>query len=69
MHSQSVPATESRARRAARRAGLIVRKSRWRLNSNDNYGGFMIVDPSTNIPVYGFQCDLDPQEVIDYCAN
>jgi len=36
----STQAIDSRARRAAKRAGLIARKSRWRYNSLDNFGEF-----------------------------
>jgi hypothetical protein len=32
-------ALDARARRAAHRVGLVARKSRWRANSIDNYGG------------------------------
>jgi hypothetical protein len=37
--------SDSAARRAANRVGLVARKSRWRRDSIDNYGGFMLVDP------------------------
>jgi hypothetical protein len=33
-------ASDDRARRAARRVGLIARKSRCRVGSIDNFGGF-----------------------------
>ena len=62
-------AIEQRARRAAKRVGLIARKSRWRRDSIDNYGGFMLVDPGPNIPVAGFRFDMTPQEVIEHCAD
>ena len=62
-------ATESRARRAAHRAGLVARKSRWRLGTADNYGEFMLLDPDGNYPVAGFHYDMDAEEVIDYCAE
>jgi hypothetical protein len=32
-------ALDARARRAAQRVGLVARKSRWRANSIDNFGG------------------------------
>ena len=62
-------ATESRARRAAQRAGLVARKSRWRAGTIDNYGEFMLLDPDSNIPVAGFQYDMDAEEVIAYCVE
>ena len=33
---------DARARRAARRIGLVARKSRWRLDTIDNRGGYML---------------------------
>jgi hypothetical protein len=44
-----------------RREGCIARKSR-------TTGGFMVVDPRTNIPVAGFEYDLSAEGVIDYCS-
>jgi hypothetical protein len=61
-------ALEHRARRAARRTGLIARKSRRRANSLDNLGGFMLVDPMTNFVVDGSRYDLSAEYVIDYCS-
>jgi hypothetical protein len=46
-------ALEQKARRIARRAGFVAKKSRLRANSIDNEGGFQIVDPyfkSTSLP-------------------
>jgi hypothetical protein len=65
----SEQAIDSRARRAARRVGLIARKSRWRAGSIDNYGDFMLVDPDGGIPVGGFRWDMTAQEVIEYCRD
>jgi hypothetical protein len=67
-----MPTSESldaRARRAAKRVGLYARKSRWRAGSIDNYGEFMLVDPSTNLAVAGFRFDMSPEEVIEYCQD
>jgi len=60
-------ALEARARRAARRVGLIARRSRWRVGTIDNHGGYMLVDPSANIPVYGSRWDLSAEDVIEFC--
>jgi len=60
---------DTRARRAAKRAGLIARKSRWRVGSIDNHGDFMLVDPDGNYPVAGFRWDMTAEEVIEYCAE
>jgi hypothetical protein len=58
---------ESTARRAARAAGLIAKKSRWRKHTVDNEGGFMLVDPSRNIPVAGSRFDLSADDVVNFC--
>jgi hypothetical protein len=58
-------ALEQRARRAARRAGLVARKSRRRVDSFDNFGGFTLVDPRTNGVVDGFRFDLSAEYVIE----
>jgi hypothetical protein len=63
--NNSTPAREARARRAARCAGLIARKSR--LNSIDNFGGFMLVDPSTDFAVTGSGFNLSAEDVIEFC--
>jgi hypothetical protein len=62
-------ALDARARRAAQRVGLVPRKSRWRANSIDNYGGFMLVDPYSNVVVDGSRYDLSAEYVIDYCQS
>ena len=66
-YSQTENALEQRARRAARRVGLVARKSRWRANSIDNHGGFMLVDPMKNWVVRGSRFDLSAQDILDYC--
>jgi hypothetical protein len=58
---------DARARRAARRIGLLASKSRWRQHSIDNHGGFMIIDPHSNTPVQGYRWDLSAEEVIEFC--
>jgi hypothetical protein len=39
---------DAQARRAAKRAGYIAKRSRWRRDSIDNHGGFMLIDAHTN---------------------
>ena len=68
-YSTSASALEQRARRSARRVGLVARKSRWRADTIDNYGGFMLVDPMNNWVVSGSRFELSAQEVIDYCTT
>jgi hypothetical protein len=58
---------DRRARRAAQRAGLVARKNR-RPIGLDNCGGYMIADPSSNIPLAGFRYDLTAQDVIEFCT-
>lgn len=69
MYSSTQSAIESRARRAAQRVGLTARKSRRRVETIDNFGGFMLLDPYTGIPQAGFQFVMDAEEVIAYCAD
>ena len=61
-------ASDSQARRAAKRAGLAARKSR-RHQSLDNFGGYMLVDPERNLVVAGSRFDLTAQEVVDCCVR
>jgi hypothetical protein len=65
----SISALENRARRAARRIGLIATKSRWRRDSVDNHGGFQVVDPSHNAVVNGSRYELTAEQVIEWCAD
>lgn len=62
-------ALERRARRVAKTVGLLATKSRWRLNSVDNYGGFQIVDPYFNRVEAGLRYDMSAQDVIEYCQG
>jgi len=61
-------ALESRARRAANRAGLRATKSRWRRHTCDNYGQFQLVD-ETNTVVGGSRYDMTAEEVIEFCTS
>jgi hypothetical protein len=60
---------EARARRAAKRAGYLAHKSRWRAGTIDNHGGFMIVDPRTNFVMASSRFDLTPEDVIAWCEG
>ena len=62
-------ALEARARRAARRIGLVAKKSTWRRDSIDNYGRFMLIDAYRNAVVAGERFDLSAEEVIEYCKQ
>ncbi|HKG57743.1 MAG TPA: hypothetical protein VKA85_10890 [Candidatus Limnocylindrales bacterium] len=41
-------AREARLRRAAKRQGYSLQRSRWRLGSGDNFRDFRIIDPALN---------------------
>jgi hypothetical protein len=63
----SEQALDACARRAARRVGLMARKSRCRANSIDNFGGFMLVDPTFNGVVAGSRFDMSAGEIVEFC--
>lgn len=67
--SQSEKAVDARARRAAKRAGFIARKSTWRKDSIDNHGGYMLVYAYANTVEAGHLFDLTAEEVVEYCSN
>lgn len=70
---------DARARRVATKADMIARKSAWRKGSCDNFGDFMLLDPSTNdfmlldpstnFVVAGFCYDMTAEEVITFCTD
>ena len=60
-------ALDSRVRRAAKRVGLVAKKSRWRAGTIDNHGDYCLVDPFRNWVVRGERFDLSAEEVISYC--
>lgn len=62
---EDTKANEARARRAAKRAGLIACKSRARVGSVDNWGGFMLVNQRNQV-VAGGRFDLSAHDVIAY---
>jgi hypothetical protein len=62
-------AMEARARRAARKVGLVAQEARWRQFSCDKLGGFMVMDPATRMPVAGDRWHLSAQEVIQFCQT
>jgi hypothetical protein len=68
INSSSSPAEDARARRAARRIGLIARRARWRIGSIENHGGFQLINLMTNAVVAGERLDLSANEVIEYCT-
>jgi hypothetical protein len=58
-------ALEARARRVAKRVGLMATKSLWRRDSIDNFGGFIL----HNWIVAGSRFVLSAENVLEYCAE
>ena len=63
---RSTAAHEARLRRLVHKEGCALSRSRWRLGSIDNFGGFMIVDQFTNCVVAGSRWDLTPGHVEEW---
>jgi hypothetical protein len=51
--TQSENFREARVRRAAKRHGYRLHRSRWRRDSIDNLGGFQLIDIRANFVVAG----------------
>jgi len=62
-------ASDSQARRAAKRIGLRAHKSRWRRDSVDNYGHYMLIDPWLNVVIAGERFNLTADDVVDWCSR
>jgi hypothetical protein len=60
---------DARARRAARRVGLMAKKSRRRVKTANNQGGYMLVEPRRNYCVRGSRFELSAEDVIDSCRR
>jgi hypothetical protein len=60
---------DARARRAARRVGLVARKSRRRIGTADNLGGYMLLHAIRNYCVRGSRLELSAEEVIEFCES
>jgi hypothetical protein len=58
---------DARARRAAKRVGLLARRSRWRRDTIDNHGQFMLINPRHNFVVAGERFDMSAEEVLEWC--
>jgi hypothetical protein len=59
--------SDSQARRAAHRIGLLARKSRWRRDTVDNHGGYMLLEPYQNRVVAGLRFNLTAADVVERC--
>ena len=62
-------ALDQRARRAAKRAGLVAKKSRWRVGTVDNFGGYQLIDAHHNFIMDGSRFNLSAEEVIKICKR
>ena len=58
-------ALDFRVRRVAYKDGLVAIKSRSR-DGYENQGGYMLIDPSRNLPVAGSRYDLTAEDLIEY---
>lgn len=58
---------DSKARRAAKRVGLRILKSRVRTISADNHGEYMLIEPRFNRCLAGERFDLSAESVIEWC--
>ena len=56
---------EARARRAAKRVGLVAMKTRRRAGTLYNQGGFALFDPQFNFITFGEKFNLSPEDVIE----
>ena len=60
MLSTTEVARESRARRAVAKEGYVLRKNRQR---GEQEPGYALIDPGTNVAVFGWDWDLDLDDV------
>lgn len=67
--STSSDAREARARRALRRQGCSLYRSRVRRVNVDDLGGYRIVDDSANFVVAGARFELDLDDVEQWIAS
>lgn len=67
--SHATKTRENRARRLLRRDGYLVRKDRVKESRPGHWGGYMVVDPSTNFPVAGYEYDLDLDELVAFAEE
>jgi hypothetical protein len=61
--------SNSSAYRAARRIGLLAKRSRRFRGTTNNRGGFQLINPRTNAIVAGTNCELSAREVVDFVAH
>ena len=59
---------DGKARRAAKKIGLDIKKSRGRM-SMDNFGDYMLRDPYRNWIIMGEKFDLTAEDIIELCSG
>ena len=62
-------ARESRLRRQATRLGLMIRKSRTRNTSLDDYGLYYIIDPYSNFVVFAPRANATLDDIEEYLTE
>ena len=56
-------------RTAAKRVGLIIKKSRCKIKTENNLYGFMLVDETRRSYVHGSRWELTAADVLRYCET
>lgn len=59
----------TRLRRKLNKLGYTMRKTNWRRDSIDNFGGYAIIDTEYNVIVRGSRFDLDLDDVEDFISE
>ena len=59
----------ARLRRKLNKLGYTMRKTNWRRDSIDNFGGYAIIDTEYNAIVRGSRFDLDLDDVEEFISE
>ena len=59
----------ARLRRKLNKLGYTMRKTNWRRDSIDNFGGYAIIDTEYNAVVRGSRFDLDLDDVEEFISE
>ena len=69
MTDEQTHAREARIRQALDKAGYTLRKSCRTEPTPDDWGEYMIVDPTINMPVAGWNFDFTLDDVEDWLSS
>ena len=58
--------TERALRAELNRDGYIIRKSRRKTPTLDDFGGYMVLDARMNVPVLGYRWDADLDDIEEW---